>query len=334
MRLENVVALTSAQLLTTPEVSVFQKILFDPAKVKRGDLFVAIESDDISLALQNGAYGVLFEKQAQISDTEVAWIKVKNLNDALLRLLRFRFIELELEAYACDSVVLELAKQIDTSEEIVVIDGNIQELVKRFWDLPPKTKALFCPKKLSSDLFIDPKQLTDIAKYPIEVVEKTLFETSFIFDDRYYERIALSAFFIPYLQKLLNFYKTLDVSFGLRGFENLPHFEIVFATKNLTPTQTGASETVLIFERDMEFVEDAMEYLQKEMRWAKLLFLLPRSFEASDCPVCRYYDTTREVFNILKTTPFHFALVCGSGSEILNEEKETAEPKQLTFELI
>ena len=331
MRLENIVALTSAKLLSSPEVSDFANILFDASKVKRGDLFIALTSLDIPLALQNGAYGVLFEKPTQIIDTEVAWIKVENLQDALLRLLRFRFIELELKAYACQNVILELAKKIDTAGEVTVIDGDIEEMVRRFWDLPKNSKVLFSPKKTSSSLFATYQELGEIEKQTIDVVEKTLFETSFIFDDRYYERLALSPFFIPYLQKLLNFYKTLDVPFWLRSFEDIPHFEIVFANKNLIPTETGKSETVLIFEQDMELVEDAMEYLEREMRWAKVLYLLPRSYEASECGNCIYYETDRELLNILKTTPFHFALIANVSKEILTHERE--QPKQLTLDL-
>ncbi len=331
MRLENIVALTSAKLLSTPEVSVFEKIVFDASKAKRGDLFVAVCADEIDTALQNGAYGVLFDKPTQIVDAEVAWIKVEDIQDALLRLLRFRFIEREIEAYGCESVVLELAKRIDTDEKIVVMDGTLEEIVKKFWDIPNKTKVLFCPKKLPSDLFVDFKEFGEIEKHAIEVVEKTLFETSFIFDDRYYERITLSPFFIPYLQKLFNFYKMQGIAFRLRDFENMHHFEIVFANKNLIPTETGASETVLIFERDMELAQDAMAYLQNEMRWARVLFLVPRSYEASGCGSCVYYDTSRELLNILRNTSFHFALVCGNGSTILNTNENAATAKQLRF---
>lgn len=333
MRLENVVALTSAELLNTPEVSVFEKIVFDPYRVKRGDLFVALSKDTIDEALQNGAYGILFENSTKILDTEVAWIKVQNLQNALLRLLRFRFIDLNIQAYACESVVLELAKHIDTDGKMVVIDGEIDELVKRFWELPKYTKALFCPNNVSNDLFVDPKKFPHIEQYTIEVVEKTLFETSFIFDSRYYERITLSPFFIPYLQKLLNLYKTVEISFELKNFDNLPHFEIVFANKNLLPIETGASETVLIFERDMNVVQDAMEYLRREIRWAKLLFLLPRNYEVSRCKSCFYYDTQRELFEILKTTRFHIALICGSDKKIINDREDLHRPKQLNFQI-
>ena len=93
MRLENVLALTNATVINDPFVKQFINIVLDVNRVKRGDLFIAFNELEIDAAIFNGAYGVLFDKPTQISDSEIAWIKVKNLEDALQRLVRFRLIE-------------------------------------------------------------------------------------------------------------------------------------------------------------------------------------------------------------------------------------------------
>ena len=92
MRLENILALTNAKLINEPFVNSFENIVFQADKIKRGDLFVAFEEQEIQTAILNGAYGIIFSKPTQISDNEIAWIKVLDIEDALKRLLRFRII--------------------------------------------------------------------------------------------------------------------------------------------------------------------------------------------------------------------------------------------------
>ena len=93
MRLENILALTHGKLINEPFVKIFENIVFEAKSVKRGDFFIAFDEETIEDAILNGAYGVMFDKPTQISDTEIAWIKVNECEDALKRLLRFRLIE-------------------------------------------------------------------------------------------------------------------------------------------------------------------------------------------------------------------------------------------------
>jgi len=334
MRLENIVALTNAKLLTSPEVSAFGEIRFDASRIKRGDVFVAIDPQDIDTALQNGAYAVIFDKPVQISDTETAWIKVENLEDALLRLLRFRLVEKEITAYACDDIILELARGIDTEGEVVVVHEEITELIKKLWHIESGATLLFSPSQTNADLFVNVKELPSVASEKMEVIEKTLFECSFIFDDHYYERILLSPFFLPFLQRLLNFYKHRGFVYHLRRFDHLTHFEILFTNKNFEPKEFGSSEHVLIFEKDMQLFTEEIGFLTKHAPWARTIYLLPNSHEVEPCENCYYYSDTASLFELLHSTPFHFALIGGVDKEILNESKSFTQPQQLTFDLL
>ena len=334
MRLENIVALTNAKLLTSPEVSAFGEIHFDASKIKRGDIFVALDPQDIDTALQNGAYAVIFDKPVQISDTETAWIKVEKLEDALLRLLRFRLVEKEITAYACDDIVLELACGIDTEGEVIVVNEGITELIKELWHVEKGSTLLFSSKRTNPDLFVNVKELPSIANEKIEIIEKTLFECSFIFDDHYYERILLSPFFLPFLQRLLNFYKHQGFDYRLRRFDHLTHFEILFTNKNFEPKEFGSSERVLIFEKDMQLITEEIEFLAEHAPWARTIYLLPNSYEVEPCRNCHYYDDTASLFELLHSNSFHFALIGGVDKEILNESKSFTQPKQLTFDLL
>ncbi len=333
MRLENIVALTHATLLNDPFVSDFENIVFEASKVKRGDLYVAFSLDDIQEAITNGAYAILFDRPTQISDHEVAWLKVENLENALLRLLRFRFVEKNIIAYRCDEIVLKLSLGIETSSQVFPVFEDIKTLTKRLWEISDKSVVLFSPTLSDEALFAQIKELPSIHHHTIEVVEKTLFEVSFIFDDVYYEHILLSPFFLPFLESLLNLYKTLEIPFHLRKFEHIDHFEIVFTNKNYEMKEHGSSELVFIFEKEEDLLSKEMEFLTHHAPWAKTIYVLPHNLKVNDCKQCFYYAATDEIFDILEQNDFHFALIGGVTKEILNKPKVISRQKQLTFDL-
>ena len=69
MRLENLLALTHGSLLNEPFVKLFSSVVLDAKAVRRGDLFMAFDETAIEEAIFNGAYGIVFSKPTQISDS-------------------------------------------------------------------------------------------------------------------------------------------------------------------------------------------------------------------------------------------------------------------------
>ena len=317
MRLENILALTHANLVNEPFVSSFDNIVIEVAKVKRGDLFIAFDPDDIPQAILSGAYGIIFDKPTQISDIEIAWIQVKNTSDALLRLIRFRLIEKEPIVYACDEIILKLALQVMTESSFIVLHKDIKSLFKTLWHIEENTILLFCPTLLNEDIFTNIKPMPTNSPFPIEVMEQTLFETSFIYDNIFYERQLLSPFFIPYLEQLLHLYKTLKINFRLRKFIPIEHFEAVFINKNFEIKEFGTSDKVLIFEPNSLLIEKEMKFLKNYAPWAKTIYLLPSTCHKQEDVFL--YDNKDNIVNILKKQNFHFALIVGESKSILNK---------------
>jgi len=332
MRLQNILALTNAKLLNEPFVSVYEDITFNVSKIKRGDVFIAYDIEEIPQAISNGAYAILFDKPTQIQDNEVAWIKVDSLDNALLRLLRFKLIQQEIQAYKCDEIVLKLSFCIETFNDIISIKGDIKEHFLKLWNVKKSQKILFCSKFSFENLFTNSIQLQSISKKKINIIEKTLYETSFIYDNTYYERVMLSPFFIPFLEQLLNFYDSLHVKYKVKNFDNIDNFEILFVNKKFEIKEYGSSEFVLIFEKNLELIQKEMEFLSNYAPWAKIYFILPISLKNNSIKNCIYYQNKNEILNLLQKIDFHFAFIAGCDKNILKKFSFTT--KQLTFDLI
>jgi len=332
MRLENVLALTHATLLNEPCVNSFESIVFDVKKIKRGDLFIAFNTDSVDEAVHNGAYGIVFDKPIQVSDAEIAWIKVNSIEDALKRLLRFKMIEKEVVAYECNEIILKLALQIITPSNCLVIDGDIKTIFSSLWHVENRATILFCPALLDRNIFTTLKTFPKTAIEPIKIMEQTLFETSFIYDNKFYERRLISPFFIPFLEELLHLYKSLKIDFRLKKFIPIDHFEAVFTNKNFEIKEFGTSDKVLIFERNSNLIAQEISFLQKNASWAKIVFILPfaHAKEYEDYDNVLAYKNEKEIVNLLKNSSFHFALIVGVDKSILS--KPLSNPKQLALD--
>ena len=319
MRLENFLALTHGKLINEPCVNSFDNTLFEAHRVKRGDLFFAYDVDDIETAVQNGAYGIVFDKPTQISDAEIAWIKVDDIDDAIKRLLRFKMIEKEVVVYECNEIILKLALQVITQTSFLVVNGDMRSIFKSLWHVEDRATILFCPALNSRDMFANIKTLSKTAIEPIEIMEQTLFETSFIYDNVFYERQLISPFFIPYLEELLHLFKSLKISFRLRKFTPIEHFEAVFTNKNFEIKSFGASDKVLIFEPNTSLIDSEITFLQGNASWANIIFVVPSAIEQPQSENVFSYKHEREILSILKENSFHFALIVGVDKSILDK---------------
>jgi len=330
MRLENVIALTHGELVNSPFVHTFTNIVFDAKNVKRGDLFIAYDEHTIEDAIFNGAYGIIFDKPTQISDSEIAWIKVKNLDDALLRLLRFRLIDKKITVYECDSITLELATQLVTDNSFIPIVGDIKTVFPRLESIAEDATVLFSPTDTTVDIFTKLHPLPTPQSTLITVVEQTLFETSFIYENIYYERQLLSPLFIPYLEKLLYLLSTCKINFRLKKFTPLKHFEAIFVNKKFERKEFGTTENVLIFEPTPSFAQEEISFLQNNAAWAELLYILPKDlYQKEHNEHYCYYTHENEIRTLLKKNPFHFALLVGVTPTFL--DTPLVEKKQMTL---
>ena len=325
MRLENVLALTKGSLVNEPFVKIFTNVVFESKAVKRGDLFMAFDETSIEEAILNGAYGIIFSKPTQISDSEIAWIKVSSLEDALKRLLRFKLLEKNITVYETNEIVLKLALQVVTEANFIAVSGSNRTIAKKLWDVEDSCNVLFCPILSDKDIFTKIIHLSDASNKHINIIEQTLFETSFIYDDIFYERQLLSPFFIPYLEILLQLFKNLKINYRLRKFTPIDHFEAIFTNKKFEIKEFGTSDKVLIFEKNSDLLDSEINFLQSEATWAKIVYVIPASDEnlivkIKDENSLFIYKNKKDIIPLLKKQHFHFALIIGAEKEILYQE--------------
>ncbi len=328
MRLQNVLALTRATLLNEPFVSLFNNLVIEAKNVKRGDLFLAFDNSTIEQAVQNGAYGIVVDKEVPLSDTEIAWIKVNDLEDALKRLLRYIVLEKNVESYECDSVTFHTALKLFTDSTFTFLEGENKTLLKSILNLSQNAKVIFSPALVDKDIFTH-SHLFKEPTQKITLYENTIFESSFIYRERLYEKVQYPALFLDKLELLLGVASEFNVEVKLQKLQLLKHFEPQFVNAKLQPREYGSTSRVLIFETEHLVIKQEIEFLEKEASWAKKLYILPLDLE------CKYenvynYKTKKDIVKILEKSDFNFALIYGATKEeVLQSQTQEA---QLSFE--
>lgn len=333
MHLHNVIGLTHGVLRTHPTVSTFDGIVIDPKRVRRGALFVALNPYDVPLALENGAYGVLFERHVSQINDDTAWIEVEDIYAALLRLMRFILLDKELYAFTCNRITLHVAKQLHLEGHCLVLEGSLHENFDRLMGAPKGATLLFNDRDIRSDLFIDVSALPAQALEPIIVMEQTLFECSFIYRERYFERQLLSPLFIPELEALLQMLHERGIGYKIRPFTHFGHFQPLFINAALQIKEFGSSDRVLIFESDLSLIPRQMAFIASKSPWAKVCYLLPKgAMESPDASNIIWYDTTETLLEALRKEHYHLALIAGAKPSILEQQHLPLRHQQKLFE--
>jgi len=330
MRIESLIRITGGVLLNIPSVDSINDIKISPNKIQRENLFIDVNTDEKERneALNNGAYAILTSSIPHITDEEIAWISVENLNQAIIKLTRyyttdknFKFIPLSLVQY-------KLAKciQIETKAKVLSIQPKdaLIEILKA------EHNQLFFV--INSDFIakIDPS-LTPV-KTKIEAtktLESGIFHSSFVFNDKFINNIKLSPFFIPYLCSLIDCFDSLKIEYKIENFNTFEHFQPQFINKKLEKKDFGSTNKALIFESAFELFKKELDFLEKRVNHNSLIVFMPEEKAFTCRSNIIKYKNFCEIKN-LKDINFRYALVYG---EIKNFEEslEMQENKQLSL---
>lgn len=119
MRLDKILDILYGNLLNNARISEFHNATFTLNNVKNASLFFVRDKSEIKEAIDKGAYGVVFEGECEISDSEIAWIKVDDINMSAYRLTRYFIMESNARFLMLSPLELSLLKDISVSAKIM-----------------------------------------------------------------------------------------------------------------------------------------------------------------------------------------------------------------------
>jgi ferrochelatase len=311
MTFENFRTLTGSTLLNTPSLSSFENIETNPKKVKRGDLFIGDNKEDINLALLNEAYGIVTSTKVEILDNEIAWFIATSLDEVLIKLLRFTLLEKNFRFIYLSSVSLELLKKIADKTELHFLTSDEKDSYKQI--INADKGIFFCSNKEFLTKIYPQFETLEFVDGLFQKIKNSLFLTDFTHKEKVYKNIKISPLFLKNLEKVVYFLEENGIDYEIEKCTFNSHFHPIFVNQSLQIKPFGKSQRVVISESHESLVKDELTYLKQHALWAKSIIVVKDLEE-------------------LKKVEFNFAIIVTKYEKLIQElEKNQSKEQKLLF---
>jgi len=274
VKISSILDIVDGKLLNSPSISFIYSIKTNPKKVKECDLFIAKDGLSLQEAINNGAFAIICEGNFTIYDNEIAWIKVENLELAIIKLVRFKLSTLNLEAYFCNDSLYDMFKIYQNSfgKNIFFIPSKIEKIfsyidnIKDGAILVAKDQELLnkiYPKNKKFEQNIDIRDISNL-------VEHSLFETSFSYKNHFFQRIKISSL---YIKDFIYIFNLLEKDMDLSRLNKFLNMKAIFINKNLEVVEYGKNSKFIITQENISLLENEIKYVKSRFKYAKTIFI-------------------------------------------------------------
>ncbi|WP_297811225.1 hypothetical protein [uncultured Helicobacter sp.] len=340
-----IVEIAFGTLLNQPSISFFNQICDEVSEVKKGDLFVACASKDsqkeIEEAVQKGAFGILFSGNIAMSDSEVAWISVEDLEQSLVRIARHYLIVGNKILFLLHFDEYQIASQIIIPKKnLGYYCGSLVKLI-RYILTCDVAYILYCNSQINLNVL--PKNQQEIKLLPQEKIEDenlpfainsySLFGIKIFYKTLDYE-IPLPKLFIQPLARVLRFSEEYSSEVQMKNLEGISSFKPLYLDERGFISKPGATNKVLLACMDIKLYEQYLAYFTMYAKWARLMLFVPQIYQEIYAPYAevRCFENHQELFELLICEKYNFALIFGVKTEIFEEKFTNNTHEQSLFE--
>ncbi|GAA6923453.1 hypothetical protein AOH277_14820 [Helicobacter pylori] len=311
------VELSLGELQNTPSISYFNSIVLSLNKVQKGSLFVAKDHTLIPKALELGAYGILYAGEYPLSDRDVAWIKLKDIEHSLNHLFKFCLLNECMVGALLSPIELEIASKIMVSNFVWCLKESLEDLF-----IIEGCKIAFFDKLEWLHLFYKQERLKeDLKESRLIVLNQSFFCSALVYEKQEYE-LKMPCIFLEPLKRVIQLCEKLQIEFDLNllGKKEYPldHCKPFFVNKDLEIAPYGATARVIVAETSKELFEMMLQKALETLSWGKIVVFCRKNSAAFFKKANPYFYTTQNnLKEQLKNLAFNFAFIYGISSHHL-----------------
>ncbi|PDX36640.1 ferrochelatase [Helicobacter pylori] len=311
------VELSLGELQNTPSISYFNSIVLSLSKVQKGSLFVAKDHTLIPKALELGAYGILYTGEYPLSDRDVAWIKLKDIEHSLNHLFKFCLLNERVVGALLSPIELEIASKIMVSGFVWCLKESLEDLF-----IIEGCKIAFFDKLEWLHLFYKQERLKeDLKESRLIILNQSFFCSALVYEKQEYE-LKMPCVFLEPLKRVIQLCEKLQIEFDLNLLSKkepaLDHCKPFFVNKNLEIAPYGTTARVVVAEASKELFEMLLQKALETLSWGKIVVFCRKNsaaFFEKNNPYC--YTTQNNLKEQLKNLAFNFAFIYGISSSHL-----------------
>lgn len=268
MKITSIVDIVGGVLQNKPAISFVTQLHTKLSKINEGDLFISSNPTDIELAVKNGAFCIIYDIDVTIIDKEIAWIKVDNINNAIVKLLRFQLALLDKKIYTIDKIRYELLYILNNNNNLLLLDDDIVSNFDKLQTIHNIDMILSFDYKFIQNIAPNYQQFK-IKRYNIlNLIIHSVFETTFSYKEFYFYKIRLSKIYINHLLSVLEFIGDFDLD--INKLKSFKYMQPIFVTKYLHISEYGKSNRFIIANEDEEIYTQQIEFIQQYFKYVNL----------------------------------------------------------------
>ncbi len=305
------VELSLGELQNTPSISYFNSIVLSLNKVQKGSLFAAKDHAFIPKALELGAYGILYTGEYPLSDRDVAWIKLKDIEHSLNHLFKFCLLNERVVGVLLSPIELEIASKIIVSEFVWCLKESLEDLF-----ILEGCKIAFFDRLEWLHLFYKQERLEeDLKESDLIVLNQSFFCSALVYEKQEHE-LKMPCIFLEPLKRVIRLCEKLKIEFDLNLLGKkeyfLDHCKPFFVNKNLEIAPYGTTARVIVAESSKELFEMLLQKALETLSWGKIVVFYRKNsvvfFEKANS---YFYTTQNNLKEQLKNLAFNFAFIYG-----------------------
>lgn len=321
MKIEDLLNLTAGEMISQPTVTAVNSVSVFPSKIEQGDLFISNDAEEIATALEKGAYAIIFsDASVEMTDKEVAWIQVDDIQKAAFKLIRYVLISREASFYLFTKHELSFFRMIVTQKSNVEILPN--DWRKMFEKILNSEAKMFIGTDEILMKMIKPEVSILNKEASCEIITDTLFKTTFKINNYIYQEKEICPFHVDILQRVVEFCDLHHLPYDLDRVKYTKHFVPVFIDGFLNVMKPSKSDKVAIFTDNLQDINKAREYVRYNGAWVKTIVLTPPKTKVDGVDRPNWYVDVDEARDILKNAYFNYAFVYALDKGMLPKIKE------------
>ncbi len=262
MQISALTDIVEGKLQNNPAISFITQVHTELAKVNEGDAFFALENKDIPQAIEQGAFAIIYENEIQITDNEIAWIQTDNIEKSIANVLRYKLIEYN-NGYILTNRLFLYFLNIFKSKElssVIVLDQGISRNFERLNNLKENKLIFSTDSSLLHNITAEVLTLED-KKFELQnLTIHSLFETSFSYKERFFDKIKLPRVYVDYLLQVLELF---EYKLDLKKLNHFNLFKPIFINKSNQIAPFGQTNRFILATLDDEIAKKEIEFLKE-----------------------------------------------------------------------
>ena len=281
MQISALTDIVEGKLLNTPAISFITQSHVDITKVNEGDAFFATKDSDIQFAISKGVFAIIVDFVPDILDDEIAWIKVDNLDKAITNILRYKLLDNSIKYIQTNKIFFNLLELFRTKNmfDVVLLKDNLQEdfeIVNNH-----KNIRIIFGTNLEFLTAISGEVVTlEKVSYDVKnLTSHTLFETSFSYKDKFFDRLKIPT---VYINELIQQLELFDYQLDLKKLNHLELFKSIFINKSNQIVSHGQTNRFILASNDDDISNLEIDYLNEYYSYANIKIVDTKDLEVDE----------------------------------------------------